>query len=422
MGRVLLTEKFVAAAKHVEGKQTEHSDKQVRGLRFRILPSGLKEWSRRYISPSDGSRKRLLLGYYPATSLAAARGRGLEVNAILDAGQNPEIALAENASGAMLVHDLINNYVEKHAKPNLRSARGLERRLRKDVAPLIGAVRLGDLHKRDCNRPIDAIMRRGKPVEATRVFEIMRGMLRWAVARGDLDRSPMEGMRKPAEPVKRTRKLSDDEVHTFWQVLPTALPQSPTVERILKLCLVTGQRLSEVGGMTKAELNFKTSIWRLPPERVKNGCEHEVPLSPLALAIIREAIAAAPADSPYVFPSRTRGGMTAMVVGNTLARVLEPDKDHPLGKLGVAKFTAHDLRRTMISGLAALGVPPIVAGAIANHVTVTRATITLDVYTHYSYAAEKAEAMRLWSDRLTAIIEGGGAKVLPLERERKRQG
>ena len=39
-----------------------------------------------------------------------------------------------------------------------------------------------------------------------------------------------------------------------------------------------------------------------------------------------------------------------------------------------------------------------------------------------SYAAEKAAAMNLWADRLTAIAEGGVAKVLPLERERKRQG
>ena len=357
-----------------------------------------------------------------ATGLAAARGKALEVNAILDAGQDPEIALAENASGAMLVHDLINNYVEKYAKPNLRSARGLERRLRKDVAPVIGAVKLADLHRRDCNRPVDAVLRRGKPIEANRVFETMRAMLGWAVRRGDLDRSPMEGMRKPSEPNKRTRKLNDDEVHTFWHALPVALPQTPTVQRVLKLCLVTGQRVGEVGGMISAELDFKTSIWRLPPERVKNGCEHEVPLSPLALAIIHEAIAAAPADSPYVFPSRTRGGMTTVVVGNTLARVLEPDKEHPLGKLGVAKFTAHDLRRTMISNLAALGITPIVAGAIANHVTVTRATITLDVYTHYSYAGEKAAAMNLWADRLTAIAEGSVAKVLPLERERKRQG
>jgi integrase len=171
--------------------------------------------------------------------------------------------------------------------------------------------------------------------------------------------------------------------------------------------------------LAKAELNFKTNIWTIPAPRAKNGCEHEVPLSPLAVTIIREAIAAAP-DSPYVFPARTRGGMTAVVIGNTLARALEPDKEHPLGKLGVAKFTAHDLRRTMLSNLAALAVPPIVAGAIANHITVTKAGVTLAAYTHYTYASEKVAAMNLWAERLAAIIEGGAAKVLPLQRGRKR--
>ena len=41
----------------------------------------------------------------------------------------------------MLVRDLIDSYVEKYAKPNLRSARGLERRLRKDVEHATETVR-----------------------------------------------------------------------------------------------------------------------------------------------------------------------------------------------------------------------------------------------------------------------------------------
>ena len=78
-----------------------------------------------------------------------------------------------------------------------------------------------------------------------------------------------------------------------------------------------------------------------------------------------------------------------MAVGKTLNRALEPDDELPRGRLGVAPFTSHDLRRTMLSGLAALGVSPIVAGAVANHISVTRGTITLAVYTRHTYAAEK---------------------------------
>ena len=89
MGRILLTERFIAGVNSSADDENEYVDAQVRRLRLRVLPSGLKEWSSRYTSPRDGSRKRLRLGYYPGTGLAAARGKALEVNAILDAGDDP---------------------------------------------------------------------------------------------------------------------------------------------------------------------------------------------------------------------------------------------------------------------------------------------------------------------------------------------
>ena len=64
--------------------------------------------------------------------------------------------------------------------------------------------------------------------------------------------------------------------------------------------------------------------------------------------------------------------------------------------------------------MAELGVPPIVLGHIANHRTTTKAGITLGVYVHHAYEREKREALELWADRLTAIVGGGIAEVLPL--------
>jgi hypothetical protein len=65
------------------------------------------------------------------------------------------------------------------------------------------------------------------------------------------------------------------------------------------------------------------------------------------------------------------------------------------------------LRRTALTNFAALGIVPVVAGAVANHVSVTKATITLAVYTQYTYEREKREALELWADRLRAIVVAG---------------
>jgi integrase len=417
MGRILLTDKFIAGVKTAG----EYPDAQVRGLRLRVLPSGLKDWSVRYTSPRDGSRQRLQLGLYPATSLASARGRGMEVQALLDAGQDPRLALADAASGAMTVSHLITAYIEKYARPNLRSHRELERRLRRNVESLIGAIKLGELHRRDCARVVDVVLARGRLVEANLVHGDLRAMLRWAQARGDLDHSPMEGMRKPVTDLTpRDRVLDDDEIRTLWHALPTALARSLSVQRILKLCLITGQRVGEVAGMERGELDLKAGTWILPPRRTKNAVKHSVPLSDMALDIIRSALADAPADCPFVFPARTNAGLSAMAVAKTLRRALEPDNDHPHGRLNMQPFVSHDLRRTMLTSLAKLGISPVVAGAVANHVSVTRGTITLKVYTQHSYAAEKAQAMSLWAERLAAIIAAQpAAEILPLQ-PRKR--
>ena len=129
MGRIVLTDKFCAGSKYAKGGKNEWSDEQGRGLLFRVLPSGLKEFSYRYPSRRDGTRQRLPLGHYPATGLAAARGRALEAKAALNAGQDPALGFeAETASG-MTVVMLIDSYVEKHARPNMRSHAELERRL-----------------------------------------------------------------------------------------------------------------------------------------------------------------------------------------------------------------------------------------------------------------------------------------------------
>jgi hypothetical protein len=77
------------------------------------------------------------------------------------------------------------------------------------------------------------------------------------------------------------------------------------------------------------------------------------------------------------------------------------------------------LRRTALTGMARLGVAPIVLGHIANHRTTTRAGVTLAVYSQYTYDGEKREALDLWADRLSAIVRrAGGAEVVPLAQKK----
>jgi integrase len=216
-------------------------------------------------------------------------------------------------------------------------------------------------------------------------------------------------MNKPAEPTAGDRVLTDDEIKTLWNGLPDALAKSVQCQRILKLCLVTAQRVGEVAGMVPAELDLKAREWRLPANRTKNGHAHIVPLSDLAIQIIKEAMAGEGKGAP-IFPCGG-GSLSPVAVARTILRANDSKR------FGISPWSAHDLRRSALTGMARLGVAPIVLGHVANHRTTTRAGVTLSVYSQYQYDSEKRAALDLWADRLTAIIGGKTATITPLRRK-----
>jgi integrase len=391
--RVLLTDRFCERAKSTS-VQTDYFDETVTGLALRVSAKGIKAWTLHFTGPT-GKRARITLGRYPSTSLANARALALDAKAAVADGRDPR-----GAGDEMTVNDLAARYVEIHAS-GLRSGDEIKRRVYRNIVPVIGNVKLSELHRRDATRVVDKVTKRNAPGEAMRCFEDLRAMLRWAVSRGDLDHNPIEGMRKPQGSKPRERVLSDDEIRTLWNSLPQALARNPEHQRVIKLCLVTGQRVGEVVGMTRGELDLKHKMWKLPGTRTKNGHPHAVPLSPLALELIGNP------DSEQVFPNGTCDPSLSV------SRIIYRAKD----RFGIPHWTVHDLRRTALTGMAKLGVAPIVLGHIANHRTTTKAGMTLSVYVHHAYEKEKREALELWADRLQGII-AGGAEVVTMRGKR----
>jgi integrase len=389
--RIALTDRFVAAAK--ADTRAEFFDSRVTGLALRVSPTA-KSWAFHFTT-AGGKRVRLTLGPFPAITLAAARGMALEAQAAVQSGQDPRT----HKAGVMTVAMLVESFLAKHVRPHLRSAKQVERRLRKNVLPLIGNVRLAELHRRDVNRVLDQIASRGRMIEANRVFADVRAMLRWAVARGDLDRDPVQGMDAPSPSRSRDRVLSEAEIKLLWNALPTALSKRVDCQRVLKLCLITGQRVGEVAGMRRDELDLSTRTWALPGARTKNGHPHWVPLSDLALDVIEQALAAA-GDSPRLF------ALPPVAVTRSVERA----------QFGISHWRPHDLRRTALTQMAKLGVEPVVLGHVANHRTATRAGITLAVYVKHSYDVEKRRALELWADRLAAIVGHDAAAVVPMRK------
>jgi integrase len=125
----------------------------------------------------------------------------------------------------------------------------------------------------------------------------------------------------------------------------------PGSKLVLRIALVTGQRIGEICGAEKSEFDLDRAEWRIPAKRVKNRREHSVPLSPLAVSLYREAVALS-GGSHFVFPSRSRSRsreqpLASHSIGHAFRKAL--------GDLGLADnpATPHDLRRTVASQMAA---------------------------------------------------------------------
>jgi len=205
--------------------------------------------------------------------------------------------------------------------------------------------------------------------------------------------------------------LTDEEIRIMWADLASADMREST-RRILRLCLMTGQRVGEVAGMTRAEIDLEKAIWTIPAERSKNKREHVVPLSDTAISVIGEQIAESEALAKrkdrampqWIFPGPgARAAVTAPAIAKAVTRC----------EWGIAHWTPHDLRRTAATGMEGAGVSPFIIGHVLNHVSATKATVTSRVYARYTYDKEKAEALTLWAGKLAGILTGG-ANVVPL--------
>jgi len=279
--------------------------------------------------------------------------------------------------------------------------------LRKDVLPRWGGRKAKDIVRRDIVKLLNEIVDRGAPIQANRTLTVLRRMFRFAVGQAIIDVSPCNQVEAPSAENERDRALSEDEIRLLWPALDTA-PMETNARRILRLMLVTGQRKAEVMGIHEREIDYDKRLWTLPAERAKNGREHLMPLSSLALEILTES---APNEAGYLFPSSFTGKpYRGQSIDHATRFLFDPrpqKKAHhksarpPLAGL-MERFTPHDLRRTVATRMREFGISRGDVKMVLNHL---ESDVTAR-YDRYDGITEKRRALELWAKRLEGIIAG----------------
>ncbi len=260
--------------------------------------------------------------------------------------------------------------------------------------PLHGMA-VDTITRRDVAARLVAITRDHSSIVAVRARGALSAFFVWAMGNGLAEANPIIGTLKPKDAEPRSRVLSDDELAAIWRA-----SGDHAYGKVIKLLILTAARRGEVGGMCWSEVDLDRAIWTVPPRRTKNKKQHQLPLMPLALKVIASVPRRASRDQ--LFGTRSAEGLRHWHA--------KGDLDQRLGET-VGPWRVHDIRRSVATGLADLGVQPHVIEQILNHQSGHRAGVA-GVYNRSSYEREVRAALATWADRVRALVEGGERKVL----------
>lgn len=371
-------------------------DGGLRGFGVRVS-KGARSWVVMY--RLAGKLGRITIGNALVVPYDEARAKAVEILGKAERGEDPRAAAP--AVEKVTVKDAFDRYFRQHVDRQLgaRTASGLRGLFEKDVLPQLGARPIAELRKADVIQIVDAVLERA-PVGANRVHAALRAFLNWCVGKDILQSSPAIGTKPPtAEGDGRERALDADEIRLFWEACGAIGPLFGTPFRLM---LATAQRRDEVREMSWSELDLDNLTWTIPAERAKNGREHEVALSDLAVALLESVDRREGLVFPAVRRKPGQGGEVAISGLSRAKRRLDAEMTRLAGRK-IERFTLHDLRRTAATQMAELGVAPHVVDKLLNHKSGTIRGVAA-IYNRARYRAEQRDALIRWGRRLAAIV------------------
>jgi integrase len=381
----------------VKGNDTLYADSETPGLYLRVRAGGSRTF---IIQWRQGQfQRRSTVGKVGILSLDEARKKARKLLVGIDDGHDPVAAKAKaRADDKQLFGVLVDEYLPVRAKDmKPRSLEQTTLHLRKYWKPL-HKLPLKKIDRATVAAELRIIIKERGPVAADRGRSGLSSFFAWAIGEGIAEVNPVIGTNKASKNASRERVLSDAELVAIWNAAPAS-----DFGLIVKLLMLTGQRRDEIAGLRLSELK-QASMIALPAERTKNSRPHDVPLSTQARAVLDET--SERVGRAYVF-GRGEGSFSGFSMAkqalDATAGLSEP-------------WTLHDLRRTMATRMADLGVQPHVIEAILNHVSGHKAGVA-GIYNRSSYSAEKRAALDLWGAHVqTLLAMADGANVAMLKR------
>ena len=407
-GAQLLTHRTIETLRPAEAPYRV-PDQRCKGLAVRVAPSGVKTWDLAYRIRGTGKMRRLSLGRTTDVSLEQARERANELTSAARGGRDligEEGEARDAAASRITVQKLIDLYLRRRVVGRLRTAKSIESRLKRTLAPILQR-HAADICRRDMRAILDSIVDRGQGREAEKRRQVSTAMFRWALSQDIVEADPTAGLTPYDQGAPRDRVLTVEEVETVWKWLNTDALSLEAAD-ILKLELLTGGRCGEVAGLRVEEIDRQKWTWTLPAGRSKNGRQRVTPIVGVAREILEQRLSGVEKGPLFLLDKGLV--VTSAHIGHYLLTRRTT--------LPIAVFTSHDLRRTFATMLAEMGVALDLVAAIVGHESGGKDTRTLvRHYVQSDMLERKAHALQIWDQRLRAIVAGEeAANVVRLEK------
>jgi integrase len=417
----------------------------VPGLYLVVQPNGNKSWALRFRSPvergPDGQRKakKLTLGRYATgagngearigqpLTLTQARKLATATAEDIQRGIDPTHVRREEKAAAK-AEAMTDNTVDAAMVEFLRRYKGRKRQgLRESTRRLAGHYLglkpdpksasnwiktgagvlgkwsgrpLASIAKRDAITLLDSLKDGGHGVTANRTLTVLKTFFTWCMKTDLATASPVALLDAVAEEKSRERTLSDAELAALWKAADS---EGFPFGRFVQMLILTGARRDEMREAPWSEFDLKHNVWTLPASRSKNGREHLVPLSALAVGILEKLPRIGKGTLLFTSTGTTPihgHGKVKSRLDNAMQAALR--KTDPEAK--IERWTLHDLRRTLATGLQALKFPVEVIEECLNHRSGTRSGVA-GVYARHRYLAEKAAAFEAWSLHVAELVK-----------------
>jgi integrase len=365
----------------------------------------------------DGKKRDFGIGSVRRVSLAKARKKANRICEQVEDGIDPKAKKdAEKqqrrleAQRAVTFQQVADRYITSHAAGwrGNGSEEQWRQSLKDHVFPVIGDLPVAAIDTGLVMQVLDPIWRT-RTETPNRIRGRIENILSYAKTIGLRDGANPGAWRenlkhllpspKRVKQAKRHAALPYQDMPAFMAALrkDTSIPA-----RALEFAISTAARVGEALGAKWSEVDLKQRVWVIPPERMKTGREHRVPLSDAALAVLDSMSDIRTSD--FIFPGTRDGArLFSAAVRRVLARI-QPN------------LTVHGMRSTFSSW----------AAERTNYASEIR---ELCLAHQIGSAVERAyqrsdlfdRRRRLMADWAAFCTSGVGGDVVPMQRARARR-